>query len=482
MTLYQLEVAGAALLVAAEIWALLRAMLRPHREPESRVAWLVVILMFPVIGVLGYLLLGETLLSRERRRRGAEIDAALPRPPGDRTAHCQVSQSPYAAPFALASTVNALEPGGGNAARLFTDSNAAIDGMIADIDAATDTVHLCFYIWLPDTNGTRLAETMARAARRGVRVRVLADALGSRLMTSSPLWRMMRAAGVEALPALPVGNVLWTMLRGRVDLRNHRKVLVIDNCIAWCGSQNAADPEFRIKPRFAPWVDIMTRWEGPVTRQCQFLFASDWMAEGGDDIASLLIDACEETEERPGEVIAQVIGTGPTLTYAAMTACFAELIHSARRELVISTPYFVPDEQLLYALLSTARRGVDTVLIVPARNDSRFVAAACRSYYHALLEAGVKIHEYLPGLLHAKTMAVDGQVAMIGSANLDRRSFELNYENNILFLDSALTGEIRAAQEHWLTRSVPVTAATVAGYSLPRRLWQNLAAMMSPLL
>jgi cardiolipin synthase len=474
MTLYQLEVTGALLLVAAEIWALLRAMLRPHREPDraspgwwssscsrSSACWATCCWVKRCSAATG--------------GGAARRSMPLPRPPGDMAAHCQVSQSPYAAPFALASTVNALEPGGGNAARLFTDSNAAIDGMIADIEAAQDTVHLCFYIWLPDNNGTRLAETMARAARR-VRVRVLADALGSRLMTSSPLWRMMREAGVEALPALPVGNVLWTMLRGRVDLRNHRKVLVIDNRIAWCGSQNAADPEFRIKPRFAPWVDIMTRWEGPVTRQCQFLFASDWMAEGGDDVSPLLIDACEETDERPGDIIAQVIGTGPTLTYAAMTACFAELIHSARRELVISTPYFVPDEQLLYALLSTARRGVDTVLIVPARNDSRFVAAACRSYYHALLEAGVKIHEYRPGLLHAKTMAVDGQVTMIGSANLDRRSFELNYENNILFLDPALTSAIRATQDHWIAQSVPITAATWPDTACPAacgRTWRR---------
>ncbi|KAJ8136476.1 hypothetical protein OY671_010311, partial [Metschnikowia pulcherrima] len=179
-------------------------------------------------------------------------------------------------------------------------------------EAARDTVHSCFYIWLPDNNGTRSAETMARAARRGVRVRVSADASGSRSMTSSPSWRMMREAGVEASPASPVGNVSWTMSRGRVDLRNHRKVSVIDNRIAWCDSQNAADPEFRIKPRFAPWVDIMTRWEGPVTRQCQFSFASDWMAEGGDDVSPLSIDACEETDERPGDIIAQVIGTGPT--------------------------------------------------------------------------------------------------------------------------------------------------------------------------
>ena len=134
----------------------------------------------------------------------------------------------------------------------------------------------------------KLKDALIRAARRGVKVRVLADALGSRHFIRSPHWRDLRAAGVDARDALPVGNLLWTMIRGRVDLRNHRKSMIVDNRIAWIGSQNAADPEFRIKPHFAPWVDIMTRWEGPVARHAQFLFVSDWMGEGGEDLSALL--------------------------------------------------------------------------------------------------------------------------------------------------------------------------------------------------
>jgi hypothetical protein len=289
-------------------------------------------------------------------------------------------------------------------------------------------------------------------------------------------------AGIDARIALPIGGLIWTLIRGRFDLRNHRKQLIIDNRIAWCGSQNLADPEFRIKSKYAPWVDIMTRWEGPVVQGCQFVFAADWESERGDDIGDLLQDDAEPPAAADPGIAAQVIATGPNVRYAAMTACFTALIHSARRELVVTTPYFVPDEQLLFALLDCARRGVATVMIVPHRNDSRVVAGASRSYYADLVDAGVKLYEYRPGLLHAKTMVVDGEVALIGSANLDRRSFELNFENNILLRDKAFAAELRTRQEVYRADSIPASAADVASFGIVRRLWQNLVATVSPLL
>jgi cardiolipin synthase A/B len=165
-----------------------------------------------------------------------------------------------------------------------------------------------------------------------------------------------------------------------------------------------------------------------------------------------------------------------------MPSCFAELIHSARQELVVTTPYFVPDEPVLYALTSAARRGVDTILVLPQRNDSRIVAATSRSYYGDLIEAGVRLFEYRCGLLHAKTMLVDRNVGLIGSANLDRRSFELNFENNILFADPEFAARIRARQDEYIAQSDLVTAGTVAQFGLGARLWQNGVAMLSPIL
>ena len=435
----------------------------------------------PLLGIIAYLILGEARISPQRRERGRAIDAALPRPPGNEAAARKLGQSRHAAPFALARTINCLDPTSGNSARIAADSNAAVDEMVADIDAAHRHVHACCYIWLADHNGLKLKDAFIRAAERGVEVRVLADALGTHRLIRSEHWRELREKGCDVRVALPVGNPLWTLIRGRVDLRNHRKLLVIDNGVAWCGSQNFADPEFRIKPRYAPWVDVMTRWEGPVARHMQFLFVSDWMAEGGEDISGLLTEA-SAVPTAGGSIIAQVIGTGPTLSFDAMPACFAELIHSSRQELVVTTPYFVPDEQLLFALTSAARRGVRTVMAVPKRCDSRIVAGTCQSYYSDLIKAGIELYEYRCGLLHAKTMVVDRAVALIGSANLDRRSFELNFENNILFADRNFAAAMRDRQADYLADSDRVTADDVARFGFGRRLWQNLLATMSPVL
>jgi cardiolipin synthase len=354
--------------------------------------------------------------------------------------------------------------------------------MAADIDAAESSVHVCFYIWLPDGNGLKVKDALIRAAGRGVKVRVLADALGSRGIVRSRHWREMRRAGVDARAALPIGGLLWTLIRGRFDLRNHRKQLIIDNRIAWCGSQNLADPAFLPKVRYGPWVDVMVRWEGPVVQDCQFIFAADWESEHGDDISGLLPDSVEPASVADPGIAAQVIGTGPNLPYPAMTACFVSLIHAAREELIVTTPYFVPDEQLVFALMDCARRGVRTTIILPRRNDSWIVAATSRSYYADMVEAGVRIYEFRPGLLHAKTMVADGKVGLIGSANLDRRSFELNFENNILFADDAFAHELRERQMTYLAQSDRVSAEEVARTGMARRFWQNLLATLSPLL
>jgi cardiolipin synthase len=468
------------LLILAEAAVLVRVLLRPHREPASRLAWIIVILAVPLVGIIAYLILGETRISGRRREHGRDVDAHLPRPQGDKACLERLAGGPHEAPFELARTINHLDSTCGNSARLSADSNRAIDEMVTDIDAAREQIHLCTYIWLPDTNGLKVKDACIRAAKRGIEVRILADALGSRRLIGSQHWSDMRNAGCRARVALPVGNPLWTWIRGRVDLRNHRKMAVVDNRIAWCGSQNIADPEFLIKARYAPWVDIMTRWEGQVAKHVQYLFVSDWVAEGGDDISHLLRALPDPAAN--GSILAQVIGTGPTASFDAMPSAFSELIHSAREELVITTPYFVPDEQLLFALTSAARRGVKTVMILPRRCDSRFVAATSRSYYEDLLKAGIHLFEYRPGLLHSKTMIVDRKIGLIGSANLDRRSFELNFENNILFADSSFAGVLRERQDQYLAASDRISPEDVARYGFFRRIVQNLLATMSPVL
>ena len=478
----ELALVGSILLIAIHAAIIVRIILRPQREPASRIAWLVSVMAVPLVGIVAYLLLGEARISGGRRERYRRIEAHLPHPAAKEPVRRRLAATAYAAPFALAETVNALPPTGGNRAHLAADDDGAIAEMVADIDAAESNVHLSFYIWLADGNGLKIKDALIGAAGRGVKVRVLADALGSRGIIRSHHWREMRRAGVDARAALPIGGLLWTLIRGRFDLRNHRKQLIVDNRIAWCGSQNLADPAFLPKAKFAPWVDVMTRWEGPVVQDCQFIFAADWESEHGDDISGLLPDSVEPAPVADPGIAAQVIGTGPNLPYPAMTACFVSLIHAAREELIVTTPYFVPDEQLVFALMDCARRGVRTTMILPRRNDSRIVAATSRSYYADLVEAGVRIFEFRPGLLHAKTMVADGQVGLIGSANLDRRSFELNFENNILFADEAFARKLRERQMAFLAQSDRVNAEDVMRTGMARRFWQNLLATLSPLL
>ncbi len=388
---------------------LVRVLLRPHRDPASRIAWAVVILSLPVLGIFAYLLLGEVNIGRRRVARMGEILAALPafRDTPGLTAEALSPPIPprHAHLFAVGRSISGFDPVGGNRGHLLPDSDATINALVADIDAAWDQVHLLFYIWLPDGNGLKVAGALERAAARGVTCRALADDLGSRLLIRSPHWSAMAAAGVHLARALPIGNPLLKPLKGRIDLRNHRKIAVIDDRITYCGSQNCADPAFAIKARFAPWVDAMIRFEGPIARQNQHLFAADWMASADEDLTDLLRRPIAETG--PG-LPAQVIGTGPTVRFAAMPELFETLIYGARQELRITTPYYVPNDSMQAALCAAARRGVITTLVLPARNDSWVVAAASRSYYGDLLAAGVRLFEYQGGLLHTKSLTLDG--------------------------------------------------------------------------
>lgn len=472
-----------ALHILIQAGLIVRVLLRPHRDPASRIAWVVVIVSLPIAGILAYVLLGEVNIGRRRVERMRSILAAMPDPadaPGADAADLQPEiPDPHRHLFQVGTSISGFTPVGGNRARLLADSDATIDAMVADIDSAGDHVHLLFYIWLTDRNGLRVADALMRAAARGVTCRAMADDLGSRGMIQSEHWGAMRAAGVRLARALPIGNPLLRPFKGRIDLRNHRKIVVIDDWITYCGSQNCADPAFEIKAKYAPWVDAMMRFEGPIARQNQHLFAGDWMAHVDDDIDDLL----RRPIRAAGRGLpAQVIGTGPTVRYAAMPELFETLMYSARRELVITTPYYVSDEAMQAALCASARRGVATTILFPARNDSWIVAAASQSYYADLLDAGVRIFEYVGGLLHTKSLTVDGEVTLIGSANMDRRSFELNYENNILLYDPTLTAAMRERQGQYLTRSVPVEPQTVQGWSRRRRLWNNTIAMLGPVL
>ncbi len=469
--------------IVIEIALVIRVLLRPHRDPASRVAWIVVIVALPVVGIIAYLLLGETNIGRKRVTRMKTIMAAMPQvneiPGWDAKNVTPELQEHQRALFRVGKSISGYDPVGGNQAQLMADSNVAIDTMVADIDTATDHVHLLFYIWMPDNNGGKMADALKRAVARGVTCRAMVDDIGSHLLIQSELWKDMEASGVNLCRVLQVGNPLMRIFNGRIDLRNHRKILVIDNRITYCGSQNCADPEFLTKAKYAPWVDAVMRFTGPVVRQNQHVFASDWMAYNNEDIRETLLQPLVPPE--PG-FAAQVIASGPSARYSAVPETFETLIYSAERELFITTPYYVPVSSLQAAICAAANRGVNTSIIFPARNDDFAVGATSKSYYEDLLDAGVKIYEYQAGILHAKTMTVDGEITLIGSANMDRRSFELNYENNILLCDENVTAAMRDRQQEYLADCLEITAQEVAQWPWTKRLWNNVLAIVGPIL
>jgi cardiolipin synthase len=475
--------ASAILHVAVQAGLIVRVLLREHRDPGSRIAWVVVILAVPLAGIAAYLLFGEVSIGRRHVERMKAVERELGLGGDMRLA------DPVSSPAAIADrwrplfragrSVNGFDPVGGNRAELMADSVKGIERMVEDIDAANEHVHLLFYIWLPDNNGRKVVEALKRAAARGIACRAMVDDLGSRDLIRSPLWTEMAAAGVRLSRALPVGNPILRIFFGRIDLRNHRKIVIVDNRITYCGSQNCADPEFLPKAKYAPWVDVLLRIEGPVARQNQTVFAVDWMTFEGEDIRPVLDEPAEARE--PG-FPAQVVATGPTGRFSAMPQMFESLIYAARRELVITTPYYAPNQGLQDALCAAANRGLDVTVILPRKNDDFAIAGASRSYYLELLQAGVKIHEYEKGLLHAKTITMDGEISFIGSANMDRRSFDLNYENNMLICDAGVAGALRARQEAFLAKSRPVLKDEVERWPWHRRLANNALAIVSPLL
>ena len=463
-------------IVVAHIVVIARALLVEDRDPSSRTAWVLALMLLPVVAPMAYLMVGEPWVSRRFRRKANEayeLLANLGRAPRDQAALGEVPDR-YRVPFQTIERVSTFGTTGGNQTKLCLDSNAAIAEMVASIDNATARVHLTTYIWLTDHNGLAVVQALQRAAQRGVRCRVCADAVGSRTMIRSENWSSMRSSGVLLCASLAMPHGLKVLTGYRVDLRNHRKMLIVDGRTAFVGSQNLADAEFRIKPKFAPWVDVMLRVEGPVVAQHDILFASDWAVEMGEDLSKELK---RQSSEPSGTVSAVAFGTGPLSHRGAMSQAFVSVIYAAQEEVVITTPYFVPDPPLISALLGCAQRGVKVSLVLPRRNDSRIIGAISKSLYPRLVEAGVNLFEYRLGLLHSKTVVVDRSLCLIGSSNMDRRSLDLNFENNLLFYSVKEAHAVFDRQQAYLDDSDAIDPNLVLKRSVVDRLIDNMFTM-----
>lgn len=473
------------LLVVCEL--LLRIALAAHvllrrvKRPAVTTAWVLLLLFLPVASVVAYLLLGETWFGRTRTRRHRLVLALLDVPEHhghrDPKASLVTLDESDRQLASLAEKVSHVAPTGGNELNLTGDSAEAIRHMCADIDAARHSVHLLTYIYLDDDAGRQVAEALQAACQRGVACRVLCDAVGSAAFLKSTLAAQLCRSGVQLHAALPVA--LLRRALSRIDLRNHRKLLVLDGEVAHVGSMNIASASFAPEPRYAPWIDCMVRAHGPLVREVQLVFLEDWFFETGEDLSKLLE---HHPDLRPDGVAAQFVASGPNFENAAMTQLVQACLHVARHRAVITTPYFVPDIETVMAMCVAARRGVEVSLVVPRRNNSHLVAAASRGSYDVLLDSGVRIFEYTKGLLHAKTLAVDDRLSLVTSANLDRRSFELNFEASMLVYDDRFTGDLHRLQAGYMSDCLEVDAAAWRKRPVGRRLLEGAASLLSPLL
>lgn len=460
------------------IRALMVVVVPRKRSPAAALSWLAVIFFLPWIGIALYALIGDVRLGGVRLARHERARRAVDRrveegrrEPGalDRIAPAQHDI------VRLAERLGGLGPIDGAAGEMLGDTDDMIERLCADIDAATDHVHLLFYIFIPDSTGERVCAALERAAARGVRCRVLADHAGSR-----PLFRRraraLRRAGVAVAAALPV-NPLRRFL-ARIDVRNHRKIGVIDGRIGYTGSHNIVDADYG-KKKYGPWRDLTVRLEGPAVASLQRVFIEDWCSDTGE-----LLEAPEHFPdlEPCGEVVAQAVPSGPAIVSGSFRDLAVAIIAEAEERVVITSPYLIPDEQLMLSLRIAVLRGVETHVVIPERPDHRLVAAAGRSFLTDLLDAGVRVHLHQDGLLHAKTLSVDRSLAVVGTANFDIRSFAINFELSLIGYGPRVTDTLRSEQDRYIARSRDLDAAQWRSRPEWKRVLENIARLLSPLL
>jgi len=447
----------------------------------SALAWLLLVILVPVVGVVMYLLIGERRLGRTWMRRAIAMQP-------------QVLEWARGIPAASLAAPDSLAPGAqgicrlasgavgmplmaGHRLQLLPDSESSMQALIADIDAATASVHTEFYIWSAGGFVDDFVAALARAAQRGVPCSALMDSLGSRPFFKSESVARLRAAGVRVVEVLPVNPLRALFVR--FDLRDHRKIAVIDRRIAYTGSMNIADPRFfKQDAGVGEWVDAMVRVEGPAAWALEAVSLSLTALQTGADFAP------PPPPDLPpaGSSLVQIFPSGPQSSSRHIEQLLLAAIYSARREVALTTPYFIPSEALLTALRSAAMRGVRVVLIVPARVDSMLVRYAGNAYFNDLLAAGVEVLCFGDGLLHTKSMVVDGEVTIFGTVNLDLRSFELNFEVSLIAYDAAFSAATRELQARYAARSTPIDQAQWLARPWWRRTLENAVQMMSPLL
>ena len=481
--------AGLALLHVAIMVVVFVRLVMARPAPGVALAWLMIVVLLPGAGIALYLLFGERRTGRRRAERfaahregaGEWIENILGQE-GSRV-DWERHDPDYRGMAQLGRSSVGLPAIAGNQLELIDEAEGILRSIIADIEKASESIHMAFYIWHSGGTADEVVQAVADAADRGVRCRILVDALGSGEWLRSAHPKRLRAKGVEVRAALTVHPVTTFFRRG--DLRYHRKIVVVDGATAYTGSMNLVDPRFfKQDSEVGQWVDAMVRIHGPVVEALFGLMLSDWSLETNESVRALAETAGMEHQPTAGPADVQIVPSGPGqgITDDGILQMLVKLIYEADKEIVLTTPYFVPDDSMLRALRTAASHGVKVDLIVPARVDSFLVRHASRSYYDELMESGVRIRKFTGGLLHTKSITVDGRVSMFGTVNLDMRSLWLNYEVTLFIYDRGYTRDLRALQQRYLERSTLVDPVAWQKRAATRRLLENTVRLASPLL
>jgi len=489
MTFYFENAGGWATLLLAADW-LIRLLLAMRIIMRGRpvgitFAWLTVVLILPIGGAVLYLMFGELRLGNRRAEWARRIHGPFQAWLAELKERTTVDWLPLGDECRSLSNLCAAAVGipamPDNDLKLLRNADVTFRSIVADIDAAQRSCHFEFYIWHPGGMADLVVEALIRAAARGVACRVLVDAVGSHEFLRSQLVRDLRSGGVAVRGALPVG--LTRMLFYRLDLRIHRKIVVIDGQIGYTGSMNLVDPAFfKQGAGVGQWIDAMVRLRGPAVEALAVTFLEDWELEAAEGLERVRAHGGAHAVAPAGSAVVQVAPSGPTTDRMPIQAIILSAIYSAHTEVVLTTPYFVPDEIMVIALASAAARGVQVTIVIPKRVDSRLVRLASEAHKGDLLKAGVRIVLFEGGLLHTKSVTIDGRMCLFGSLNLDPRSLQLNFEITLAIYDVGFTSALRELQADYISQSTMVDLARWQNRSVAVRFVDNAARLLSPLL
>jgi len=476
---------GVALLILDLAVRVLAVIIVPrNRRPTAGMAWLLAIFLIPLVGIVVFLLIGNPKLPRKRRRKQDDINVYIRQTTRDLVRANLTDESPpwFASVVALNRRLGSMPLQGGNDATLIADYQASLDAMTEEVGRATRFVHVEFYILTCDQTTYPLFDALEAAVKRGVTVRVLLDHFASfRTRDYKKTLRRLTEMGADWHLMLPLQPLKGKFQRP--DLRNHRKLLIVDGAVGYMGSQNVIDRSYNkssnIK-RGLQWQELVTRIEGPTVAALNAVFLSDWYSETDQILTNEtgILDAATNA----GDLELQVVPSGPGFDGENNLRLFLALIYNAQHQINITSPYFVPDEAMLYAVTTAVQRGVPVNLFVSEIGDQALVYHAQRSYYEELLRAGVRIWMYpAPYILHAKHFTIDDEIAVIGSSNMDMRSFGLNMEVSLMVRGADFVDEMRQVEEHYRSVSRELTLDEWLTQPLRSTILDNIARLTSAL-